>query len=339
MKLGILGTGQIVKDMLQGIHELDLEKIYILGTEQTREETEGLKEKYNLNKTFYDYDELLASDIDTVYVALPNMLHFSFSKKALEHDKNVIVEKPACANMGELYDLIKIAVTKSLLFFEASLVFYFPMIKSLLEDVKKIGEIQIVSLNFSQYSSRYDKFKQGEILPVFDPECAGGALMDLNIYNINFLFALFGKPDSYSYHANITHGIDTSGIFIADYPTFKACCVAAKSCKAPTYVCIEGDEGTILSYNSMNKAHSYEVHLKDGETIKREFNQDNHHRMYYEFKTFIDAINNKDYKLNLRALEFMYDVSEVMTEARIKAGIEFPNDKKLIRESLFGKVD
>ena len=83
MKLAILGTGMIVKDMLTGIQDLNFESVYILGTDATREETEELKTKYNLDRSFYDYDELLQSDADTVYVALPNSLHYSFAKKGL----------------------------------------------------------------------------------------------------------------------------------------------------------------------------------------------------------------------------------------------------------------
>ncbi len=109
MRPGILGTGMIVKDMLTGIHDLDFEYVAILGTDNTLKETEELKEKYHLDKTFYDYDELLTSDIDTVYVALPNHLHYSFGKKALLAGKHVILEKPCTANLFELMELKDIA--------------------------------------------------------------------------------------------------------------------------------------------------------------------------------------------------------------------------------------
>ena len=105
MKLGILGTGMIVKDLMTTIDKLDIESIYLLGTENTKEETEELKNKYNLDKTYYDYDELLASDVDTIYVALPNHLHYIFSKKALEANKHVIIEKPITSNYKESFEI------------------------------------------------------------------------------------------------------------------------------------------------------------------------------------------------------------------------------------------
>lgn len=81
MKLGILGTGMIVKDLLTTIHEFHFEKMAILGTSQTQKETENLAKEYQIDRVFYDYEELLNSDIDTIYVALPNHLHFAFAKR------------------------------------------------------------------------------------------------------------------------------------------------------------------------------------------------------------------------------------------------------------------
>ena len=105
MKVGFLGTGMIVKDLMRTIDVLPFEKKYLLGTEQTREETETIAKENHFDQTFYDYDELLKSDVDTVYVALPNFIHYSFSKKALEAGKNVIIEKPITANYKELEEL------------------------------------------------------------------------------------------------------------------------------------------------------------------------------------------------------------------------------------------
>ena len=125
MKLGILGTGMIVKDLMTTYHELNIEKTYVLATERTKEEANEMVEKYHLDKVYTDYDELLQSDVDTVYCALPNFLHYSFSKKALENGKNVIIEKPITANSKELEDLIETANKKNLMIFEAMNLHYF----------------------------------------------------------------------------------------------------------------------------------------------------------------------------------------------------------------------
>ena len=185
MKLGILGTGMIVKDLLTTIHELKIESIYILGTQQTEEETKSLCEQYHLDGYDLNYDDLLKRNIDTIYVALPNHLHYTFAKKALENGKHVIIEKPITANTFELKELIKIAKTKHLFMMEAMNIHYLPAYQTLKENIHRIGQPKIVSFNYSQYSSRYDDFKQNKIHPAFDYHKAGGALMDLNVYNIH----------------------------------------------------------------------------------------------------------------------------------------------------------
>lgn len=326
MKLGILGTGMVVKDMLTGISDLDFESVYILGTDETKDETEGLKEKYALNRTYYDYEEILNSDIDTVYVALPNHLHYSFAKKALLSGKNVIVEKPATANLFELLELKELSEKKGLILVEASTVNYFPVVKELKKSLDKIGNVHIVSMNFSQYSSRYDKFMQGEVLPVFDPKKAGGSLMDLNVYNINFMVGLFGKPQTIHYFANTDRGIDTSGILLMDYGNFKASCIAAKDCKAPASVMIQGDKGYIYSVETMNKATSFTLVLNDGETTELEF-KDDHHRLYHEFAEFIRMVDEMDMAGASKMLSLSIMVSEIMEEARWKERIIFGNDR------------
>ncbi|WP_031547799.1 Gfo/Idh/MocA family protein [Oribacterium sp. FC2011] len=337
MRLGILGTGMIVKDMLTGIKDLDFDAVYILGTEETREETEELREKYSLDKSFYDYDELLMSDIDTVYVALPNHLHYSFAKKALVAHKNVIVEKPATANLFELMDLKEMSEKEDLILIEASTVNYFPVVLELRKHMDKVGNIHIASINFSQYSSRYDKFMNGEVLPVFDPKKAGGSLMDLNVYNINFMVGLFGKPVFIHYFANVDRGIDTSGILVMDYGTFKASCIAAKDCKSPAHVMLQGDKGYIYSNDTMNKASKFTIVLNDGTTTELEFNNGKH-RLFYEFSEFIRMVNEHDTASASKMLAISVTISEIMEEARWKERIIFGNDK-LIATGLQGGIE
>ena len=220
--------------------------------------------KYHLDKVYTDYDELLQSDVDTIYCALPNHLHYSFSKKALENGKNVIIEKPITANSKELEDLIEIASKNHLMIFEAMNLHYTPAFLSLKEDLNKLGDIKIVSFNYSQYSSRYNAFKEGTILPAFDYHKAGGALMDLNVYNIHALIDLFGKPVYHKYMANIEKNIDTSGIMIFDFDHFKALCIGAKDCKAPLMNTIQGNLGAIVVKSPLSQMTEYEICYNDG---------------------------------------------------------------------------
>ncbi|WP_270525633.1 Gfo/Idh/MocA family protein [Longibaculum muris] len=326
MKLGILGTGMIVRDLLTTIHEMNIESIYILGTKQTEEETKQLVKQYHLNGYELDYESLLSKDIDTVYVALPNHLHYIFAKKALEQGKHVIIEKPITANLKELKDLIKLAKEKHLMMIEAMNVHYLPAFHTLKEYLKKIGQPKIVSFNYSQYSSRYDAFKAGHILPAFDYHKAGGALMDLNVYNIHGIVGLFGKPQKIQYLANIENQIDTSGILTLDYGHFKAVSIGAKDCKAPVMLTLQGDQGVIRMDKPINQLITFEYMNNQNEIIT--INQDEgKHRLFYEFEKFIHMIDNYDENAVNEMLEISLIVSEIMQEARLQEGIVFDNDR------------
>lgn len=325
MKLGILGTGMIVKDLMHCFNEFNIDKVYILGTEETKEETETIKNENHLDRTFYSYDELLASDIDTIYCALPNHLHYLFCKKALENNKHVIIEKPITINPKELKALIKLAKEKNKIILEAMNIHYLPAYISLKEHIKDLGQLKIVSFNYSQYSSRYNAFKEGNILPAFDYQKAGGALMDLNVYNLHAIIGLFGKPKNVEYFANIEKKIDTSGIMILDYESFKAVSIAAKDCKAPIVNTIQGDNGYIRILTPVNQLRAYQLADNQGNDELLQFNE-NDHRLLYEFKEFIRIIDELDYDKCDEMLETSLIVSEVMKEARIKSEIVFGNE-------------
>lgn len=326
MKMGILGTGMIVKDLLTTIDELEFEELAILGTEATREETEGLARQYGIETCYYDYEDMLHSGLDTIYVALPNFLHYSFAKKALEAGKNVILEKPGTANADEFEELRALAGEKDKLLIEAMTTHYLPAYRGIREDLGKLGDIRIVSVNYSQYSSRYDSFKQGEVLPAFDPKKAGGALMDLNVYNLHFVVGLFGKPNAVAYHANIQRGIDTSGIMVLEYDGFQAVCIGAKDCKAPVLSSIQGDEGNILVHIPVNQMQAYEINKNTGEGREKNFNEGKH-RMYYEFCEFIRMVDTHDRKKAEEMLETSITVARIMQEGRRQEGIIFGSDR------------
>lgn len=326
MKLGIIGAGMIVRDFLTITPNLkNFELTAILGRKNNETAINELKNEYGIKKIFYDYDELLNSEVDTIYVALPNNLHFEFAKRALEANKNVIIEKPMTSTYKQAVVLSELAKKRNLFIFEAITNQYFPNYKKIKELLPTLGNIKIVQMNYSQYSSRYDKFVNGEILPAFNPEFSGGALMDLNIYNIHYVVGLFGKPENIEYYPNIEKGIDTSGILILDYVKFKCVCIGAKDCKAPIANNIQGDKGCIYQDTPANVCKKFELLMNDGSIS--EINENNYeHRMVNEFIEFINIINNNDLESCYRMLEHSLVVSEVQTIARNKSGIIFPED-------------
>lgn len=321
MKLGILGTGKIVQETLPALCRLGFERIDLLATERSRNRAEELKNRYGLGDIFFEYDRLLRSNVDTLYIALPNGLHYDYTKQALLAGKHVILEKPAVPTLAQLQELAGIARERNCMLFEAMNIHYYPPFLALKDALPRIGAPKIALLNFSQYSSRYDDFNKGVIQPVFDPAQAGGALMDLNVYNIHAALALFGQPESVSYHANVTRGIDTSGILTMDYPGFKVVAIGAKDCRAAAGNTIQGERGYLQIDCPVSQMDGFS--FVDSTGAAQTFTFPPEYRLYREFVYFKDAIERRDYARAEAAMQISMAACGIMEEARTQAGIRF----------------
>ena len=314
MNLGIVGAGMIVKDFLSFTHELPEIKLEAIVARNI-ENLKNLQSIYNIKEIFTDLDECLSNpSIDTIYVAVPNNLHYSVAKKALEAGKNVICEKPFTLDYNETVELFQLAESKNLILIEAITNQYLPNYLEIKENLSQIGNIRLVECNFSQLSSRYEAFKKGIITPVFDKNQGGGVLGDLNIYNIHFVVGLFGAPKNSEYYPNIVREVDTSGILILEYDEFKVVCIAAKDTYNNSYANIQGDKGLIKVIGTLNEVPNYiiknnEVEMKVNKNIHK-------HRMYSEFKKFIDVINNKDFDFMQKQKEHSLAVMEIFYKSR-----------------------
>lgn len=315
MRIGILGTGMMANLVMETVKKMDFSYAAVLGRRESEDKVKALCLENGLDGYFLDYDELLDSDVDTIYVALPNHLHYEFGRKALMRGKHVIIEKPVTANAEQLKDLVRTAQIKGVMMFEAMNIHYLPAYKALKDQLWQAGDPKIVSFNYSQYSSRYDAFKDGQILPVFDPMKAGGALMDLNVYNIHAIVGLFGKPWEVRYEANMERGIDTSGVLTLDYGDFKAVAIGAKDCKAPVRCTIQGTKGCFVVPKPMSQMDGYELQLNSGETVEYRVEKPEN-RLYYEFAEFERIIREKDWEKEEEMLKISGIVSEILEEAR-----------------------
>ncbi|MFA9353504.1 Gfo/Idh/MocA family protein [Pediococcus pentosaceus] len=322
MKLGIVGAGMIVKDFLTMTPLLpEIELKAITGTPHGIDNMEKLQMQYRIDRVYTDIDECLANEeIDTIYVAVPNHLHFAFAKKALEAGKNVICEKPFTLNLAELEELAELAQTKQLILLEAITNQYMMNYQKIKEAVPTLGEIKVVECNYSQYSSRYDAFKAGEVLPAFNPKFGGGALMDINIYNIHFVVGLLGAPSSVKYLANIEKDIDTSGILILNYPDTKVVCIGAKDSTATIRSTIQGTKGSVIVNGATNVPDNFDIESKAG--IENFDLKQNSHRMYEEFKAFQRIIAEKDLKEAALRLQHSEEVLRVVEQALADAHVQ-----------------
>lgn len=326
MKLGIVGSGKIVQEFLPWLASSPVFEVAALcSTQRSAGKAAALCAQYGVPLHVTDYNQLLAA-VDVVYIALPNLLHTAYAKAALEAGRHVIVEKPLAPCASEAAALSALAHRKGCFLFEAVTTQYLENYRKLRQLLPRVGQVKLVQCNFSQYSSRYDAFCAGQTAPVFDPQQAGGALMDLAVYNVSYIVGLFGEPQQVHYAANVEKGIDTSGILTMDYRSFKAVSIAAKDCAAPPRYVIQGTRGYLLQKSTANFCGPVTLHLNDGREEHFSLNG-KRPRCAAEFEIIAHAIAAGDQELCSGMLETSLAVSRVLTAARQSAGIKFPCDK------------
>lgn len=325
IKLGTIGSGVIVRSILDNVmrtEDIALEAVY----SRSCEKGEQLAGEYGCGKVYTDMDAFLADEaINLVYIATPNLLHYEQAKRALLAGKHVLLEKPFTTTAAHARELAAIARERRLFLMEAAPTSFLPNFAILQQELKKIGKIKLVMSNYSQYSSRYDALLRGEVPAIFDPNYAGGCLMDINFYNVLLNILLFGKPLSAVYHPNRFPNLsDTSGVMTMHYDGFVSTNAGAKDTWGVNFFQIEGEEGYIYIENGSNGIAKVKVVTK---TTTEEFNaQPDPDRWFYEVQEVTRLVLNGDYDAIYARLDNTVATVEVMESARKAAGILFPGD-------------
>ena len=342
MKLAFIGTGKIIVDALFAVEPVEtIEKTAIFARPHSRHKAEDFAKQYGILEIYTDYTKLLEETAaDTVYIGLINSAHYSYAKEALLHGKNVILEKPFTGFYEEAKELQKIAEERKLFLFEAITVLHNDVFDQMKENVKKLGVLRMALCNYSQYSSRYDAYLEGDITHSFDPEYYGGALYDINVYNIHYCVGLFGEPKDVKYYPNIgPNGVDVSGTLVMEYDGFSAVCTGTKDSDSPGFISIQGEKGWMKIDSKPNIADALTTTYVD-ESVKEKVRDaagamvraaitenykapEKHHRMTQEFVDFARVIDEKDYETAHKFLTETVTVVGVLEKARTKAGIEF----------------
>lgn len=326
MRVATIGTGFIVDWFLDAVKQNeDVE--YVAMYTRNKSHAQTLADTYGIPDIHEDLEEMLnRQDIDFVYVASPNSLHFQYSLQAMQHGKHVICEKPFASNVREFDILDSYAREHQLFLFEAIVTAHMPNYLTLKEKLPELGTIRMVQCNFSQYSSRYDKFLAGETPNVFSPAFSGGALSDINIYNLHFTIGLFGKPKAVHYYPTIQRGIDTSGVAILDYDGFHSVCVGAKDTRSRCLAQIQGEKGYAVVESETSKCSTLKIY-KDGKEEDYTLPQ-NDIALFYEVKEFHRIFKAMDYEACYKKLEYSKTVMEAYEAARKDGGVIFTADSQ-----------
>lgn len=327
MKLGVVGNGMIVKQLLEDAAQLaDVEIRALCVREKSLDQGRELADRYHIREIYTEYPVFLTrTDIDTVYIGIISSMHYEYAKEALKAGKNVICEKPFTTEYDEARELIDLAKKKKLFLWEACKIPYSRNFRAVKENLGMVGAVKMVQCNYSQYSSRYDAYREQKVLPAFDPAFSGGCLYDINMYNIHFVAALFGRPKWVRYAANLGfNGIDTSGIVTMGYDGFQAVCCGAKDSESPGFAMVQGENGCLRLEGPVS-ASTEACFLQKGS--RRLLCRDSRPwSLEREISEFARQLKAQDYPSCYDMLGQTLLVMEILVTARKDAGIVFGTD-------------
>lgn len=203
MKLGILGAGGIASTMAKTVAGMKDVEAYAVAARDL-ERARVFAQKYEVKKAYGSYEEMLADDeVELVYIATPHSHHYLHAKMCLEAGKYVLCEKAFTVNAEQAQKLFDLAKEKKLLITEAIWTRYMPSRKMINDIIESgvIGEVTAVTANLSYTVSHVERIRK--------PELAGGALLDVGVYPINFASMVLGdKVKDVKATAIFQNGVD-----------------------------------------------------------------------------------------------------------------------------------
>ena len=331
IRFGIIGTNFITDNLLaaaQKCPEFQLKAVYSRSMDRARE----FAAKYGAELTFDDLEAFAScKEIDAVYVASPNCFHAPQSILMMEHGKHVLCEKPVASNLKEFQEMKAASQRNGVVLLEAMRSLHTPAFAAIRDNLEKLGTIRRVSFDFSKYSSRYDKFKKGIIENAFNPALSNSALMDIGVYCVAPLVALWGMPDRIASSSIILHnGMEGAGTIIAEYKggakegaaVMQAELLYSKITDSKVPNQIQGEEGSMV-IDSISTPQEVTILYRNGEKEILELPKVSNN-MCYEIAAFIELVKKQqsDHIWNSYSEMEM----RVMDEVRRQQGICFPAD-------------
>jgi len=325
IKFATIGTNFITDQFIQAgqlCENFKLSAIY----SRTKSRAAEYAEKYDVQKV-YDRLEDLAwdEDIDAIYIASPTSCHAVQAIQMLRSGKHVLCEKPIASNSKELEAILATATETQTAIFEAMRHVFLPGFKAIQDNLYKLGKIRRVTFSYCQYSSRYDKFKNGIIENAFNPDYSNGALMDIGVYCVHALVKLFGMPQSINADGIIlSNGIDGAGTIIANYRDFQAELLYSKITNSYNSSEIQGEDACMI-IDKISEPQNVKIIYRNGKEENIQIGLQNHD-MCYEIQEFIRLVKSGE------SMD-IYNQNSIMTmqvidQAREIMGIRFPADNQ-----------
>jgi predicted dehydrogenase len=299
---------------------------------------------HGIPHTFTSLEEMAASPlIDAVYIASPNALHAPQTILCLEHGKHVLCEKPLASNAREAREMTTMARQCGLTLMEAMKPTLTPNFEVVRQYLSRIGPVRRWFASFGKYSSRYDSLKAGELPNAFNPLMSNGAAMDIGVYSIYPMVALFGAPERVQATVvMLPSGVDGHGAinftYGGEYDGMIATALYSKMVDMALPWEIEGEAGTIrgsainsigkVEFRSRDTGYDAESSGASGAEWQDVSNPEHCGNDYlYEVAHFIDLIESGSVESPINSHAVSISVMEILDEIRHQTGIVYPADK------------
>lgn len=335
VRFGVVGTNNITDWVIEGGRQDERFELTAVCS-RTQERADEFAAKHGIPHIFTSLEEMAASNVvDAIYIATPNYLHAEQSILCMNHGKHVLCEKPFASNADEVRRMIEAAKRNNVTLMEAMISTLNPNFITAREKMNDIGTIRRYFACYCQYSSRYDKFKEGIVLNAFKPELSNGAVMDIGIYTIYPMVALFGKPKSVAAQGVIlSSGADGQGAVNFEYEGMNATVLYSKIANSFLPTEIEGEEGNImLDHIHIAGKVDFIPRVPAGQGKSQKDmrvsigNPLEHSEYYYEIKEFIDLVNEGRQESSVNTWDTSLTTIEIIDEIRRQIGVVYPADK------------
>ncbi|VVC33299.1 Oxidoreductase, N-terminal,NAD(P)-binding domain,Oxidoreductase, C-terminal [Cinara cedri] len=329
-KWGILSASKISYDFVLALETLsagDHKVVAIAAKDKSR--AKDFADDHGI-PTYYGTYEELGNDpnVDIVYIGALNHQHYSLTKLMLESGKPVLCEKPFCINAKQLDELIKMSKEKKLFLMEALWSYFTPAFQKVLEEIQNgtIGEVLNVQANFGIPISNVER--------IWKKEVGGGSLLDLGIYTVHLVNAIFGpgKPESIVSKGILnSHGTDENMSAILKYPKGKIAVISTHTkvkmdCSAYVY----GTNGTIKLHEPLNASKKVTVNNNDYEFIQPVTRKPtlfpSSVQLRYEIEHVRQCLKKGLIESPTVTLNNSYIVLEILDELRKQIGVKFEED-------------
>jgi predicted dehydrogenase len=244
LRLGILGTGNIARQFVGGLGSSSRTVVHAVASRRA-DTAEAFARTHQIPSAYGSYQALLRDrSIDAIYVSLPNSLHHEWTVAALQAGKHVLCEKPIAASASEAEEMFDAAERSGRVLVEGFMYRSHPLVHAVLNAVRsgEIGQVKLVRTSFCFRTTRIE----GNIR--FDASLAGGALMDIGCYCLNFSRLVAGAEPTTVHGVGTLHtsGVDESAAAVLTFPggiLASFTCGMALQADNTAYVC--GTEGYV----------------------------------------------------------------------------------------------